>query len=100
MKLEKLVFFRKNNPRRIHRIKKITQFGLVFIEKSGAKIKREYFIVKREKLSKNHKIKLIYVSKLKYNIIGQNKNTIYPKIMLEMIYLIIRSRLFISHFKK
>ena len=39
--------------------------------KSRSEIKRENLIAKRDKLIISHKIKLIYVSKLKYDDIGQ-----------------------------
>ena len=42
------------------------------MEKLRREINRENFIVKREKMTKFHKIKPIYTSKLNSNIIGQN----------------------------
>ena len=46
---------------------KITQFELVFEEKSWSKRRKENSIVKREKIIKFYKINLVYLLKLKYN---------------------------------
>ena len=43
---------------------------LLKMEKSMREIRRDNLIAKREKITKFHKIRLIYASKLKSNIIG------------------------------
>ena len=70
-KIKEISIFGKKTLWGIHKIKKNTQFGLVFAEKSRNKISRENSITKREKMLKIPKIYLTYLSKLNYNVIGQ-----------------------------
>ena len=58
------------------------------IQSNQTEMKRENLIRKREKMTKIHKIKLMYASKSKYNILQQNikkKTHNLNKIALEMI---------------
>ena len=50
---------------------KITQCGLVFVEKLNREMRREKSIAKRDKMIKLRKFKLIYEYKLKCNVIGK-----------------------------
>ena len=71
-KLEKLVFLeRKLQEKSIK--SKITQFGLIFVEKLRSELQKEKSFMKREKMLKIHKFQIIYLSKLKSNVIGKNK---------------------------
>ena len=66
-KLEKIILLeRKLQDESIEL--KITQYGLVFVEKSMSEMKRENLITKIKNFTKIKK-KLIYASKLKSNVI-------------------------------
>ena len=76
---------------------------LISLKKQILAVNRENLILKREKLTKILKIKLIYASKLKYNVIRQKirrKTRNLTQIMLEMIQLMDESRIFIPRFEK